>query len=350
MKNPKPQLTIAVTGLNAIDSPGPGVAVIRALHEAESFDCRIIGLAYESLEPGIYMHDIVDKTYHIPYPSTGTEALLNRLKYIQEKENIDVVIPNFDAELYSFIKLKSALEQIGIRSFLPTMNQFEARQKINLPEFGKTYDIKVPKSKAIYTQNEINKLESDYGWPLVIKGKYYDAILAYTREQAVSAYHKISAKWGLPIIVQQFVHGTEYNVTGLGDGAGNTIAAVPMRKQYITDKGKAWGGISITDDKALALTTHFLEKTKWRGAFELELMKDKAGDYYLLEINPRIPAWIYLAVGVGQNIPEALTKLALGIPTEPFTTYEAGKMFVRYAWDMIVSLKEFEQISTTGEL
>ncbi len=59
--NSKPQLTIAVTGLNAIDSPGPGVAVIRALREAESFDCRIIGLAYESLEPGIYMHDIVEK-------------------------------------------------------------------------------------------------------------------------------------------------------------------------------------------------------------------------------------------------------------------------------------------------
>ncbi len=148
---------------------------------------------------------------------------MSRLKYIQEKEKIDVVIPNFDAELYSFIKLKAALEQIGIRSFLPTLDQFESRQKINLPEFGQTYNIKVPKSKAVYTSTEINKLESDYGWPLVIKGKYYDAILAYNREQAVSAYHKISAKWGLPIIVQQFVHGTEYNVTGLGDGSGNTM-------------------------------------------------------------------------------------------------------------------------------
>ena len=64
MKN---KITIAVTGLNAIDSPGPGIAVIRGLKEAASFDTRIIGLAYESLEPGIYMHDLVDKTYQIPY-------------------------------------------------------------------------------------------------------------------------------------------------------------------------------------------------------------------------------------------------------------------------------------------
>ena len=34
----KPKYTIAVTGLNAIDSPGPGISVIRALRNATSFD------------------------------------------------------------------------------------------------------------------------------------------------------------------------------------------------------------------------------------------------------------------------------------------------------------------------
>ena len=43
----KRKLSIAVTGLNAIDSPGPGIAVIRGLREASSFNVRIIGLAYE---------------------------------------------------------------------------------------------------------------------------------------------------------------------------------------------------------------------------------------------------------------------------------------------------------------
>ncbi|MBW7848717.1 MAG: ATP-grasp domain-containing protein [Bacteroidales bacterium] len=350
MTTNKPLFTIGVTGLNAIDSPGPGVAVIRGLREAASFNCRIIGLSYESLEPGIYMHDIVDKTYQIPYPSAGTEVLMSRLEYIHEKEKLDVIIPNFDAELYSFIKLESRLLSMGIHTFLPRMDQFEERHKVNLNDFGKKYQIKVPRSKAIYNVNEAQQLEKDYDWPLVVKGKYYDAILAYNFDQLRAAYNKISAKWGLPIIIQEFIHGTEYNVTGLGDGQGNTIAAVPMRKQYITDKGKAWGGISIADSQALALTDHFLKSTQWRGGFELELMKDKNGDYYLLEINPRMPAWIYLAVGAGQNIPEALVRLAMGWPCPAFNGYKVGKMFVRYAWDMIVDIAEFEQISTTGEL
>jgi len=106
-------------------------------------------------------------------------------------------------------------------------------------------------------------------------------------------FNKISAKWGLPIILQEFAHGTEFNVTGLGDGNGNTISAVPMRKQYITDKGKAWGGIAITDEKLLKLTRHFIKETKWRGAFELELMKNKKGEFFLLEINNSLSILVY---------------------------------------------------------
>jgi carbamoyl-phosphate synthase large subunit len=79
-------------------------------------------------------------------------------------------------------------------------------------------------------------------------------------------------------------------------------------------------------------------------------MKKKDGKFFIMEINPRIPAWVYLAVGVGQNIPEALVKLAMGIKTDAFTTYDVGKMFVRYSWDMIVDLEDFQQISTFGEL
>jgi carbamoyl-phosphate synthase large subunit len=158
------------------------------------------------------------------------------------------------------------------------------------------------------------------------------------------------SKWGLPIIIQEFIRGTEVNVIALGDGKGNTIGAVPMRKTYITDKGKAWGGITLDDEEMLRLTTSIIKQTKWRGGMELELIKTNENKYYLVEINPRIPAWVYLAVGAGQNLPEALVKLALGKKVKPFTSYESGKMFIRYSWDMIVNLNEFEKLSTTGEL
>jgi hypothetical protein len=79
----------------------------------------------------------------------------------------------------------------------------------------------------------------------------------------------------LPVIAQEFVKGTEVNVIALGDGKGNTIAAVPMRKQYITDKGKAWGGITLADEKMMELTRMIIQKTKWKGGMELELIKNQ---------------------------------------------------------------------------
>ncbi len=347
----KKKINVAVTGLNAIDSPGPGVPVIRALKDSKLFDVRIIGLSYESLEPGIYMHDIVDKTYQIPLPSAGKATLLERLKYINSIEKIDVIIPNFDAELFNFIKLADTLKKdLKIKTFLPTLEQFEERHKSNLPEYGKKHKIKTPYSKLIFNVKEIPSLTSEFTYPVVVKGKFYDASIAYSPEQVATYFNKLNAKWGLPIIIQEFVHGQEVNVTAIGDGKGNTIGAVPMRKQYITDKGKAWSGISIDDQNLLKMTRKLIKSTKWKGGMELEIIKTTEGDYYLIEINPRFPAWVYLAVGCGQNHPEALVRLALGEDVKPYKKYDIGKLFVRYSWDMIVELDEFEKISTLGEL
>ncbi|MCK5137418.1 MAG: ATP-grasp domain-containing protein [Bacteroidales bacterium] len=344
------KITVALTGLNNTDNPGPGVPVIRGIRESASFDARILGLAYENLEPAIYMDGVVDKTFQVPYPSEGSDVLVKRILEIHKKDPIDVLIPNFDAELYAFMRSERVLEQAGIHTFLPTLEQFEERHKSNLPEYGKKYDLAVPFSKDITRIDEIGKLKDEFDYPLMVKGKFYDAYLAYNEEQVRMNYNKISAKWGLPVIIQEFIKGTEVNVVALGDGKGNTIGAVPMRKQFITDKGKAWSGITLDNKKLLDLTYKIIKATKWRGGMEVELVKTHKNELYIIEINPRIPAWVYLAVGAGQNLPEALVKLALGMEVEPLKDYEVGKMFIRYSYDLITDLKEFEKLSTLGEL
>ena len=343
-------IVIAVTGLNAIDSPGPGVAVIRAIRDGLNRPVRIIGLAYENLEPGIYMDGICDKTYQISYPAAGPEVLYNAIKYIHDKENIDVIIPNFDAELYNFITIAPRLKALGVHSFLPSFEMFDARDKLNLYAFGQKHSLLVPKDKVIYNSNELAQIGDDFGYPLVVKGKYYDAIVAHTLEQAQKAFYKISAKWGLPIIVQQFINGTEVNIAALGDGEGNATSIIPMRKMYITDKGKAWAGITLEDDALIELAQKFVVATQWRGGFEIEIMKTAKDELYIMEINPRFPAWIYLSAGAGQNQPAALVKMALGEKVPAFTTYDVGKLFIRYSWDLIVDVSKFQQFTAFGNL
>jgi carbamoyl-phosphate synthase large subunit len=349
-KTGKKKIVVAVTALNAIDSPGPGIPVIRSLRDSNDLDVRIIGLSYEALEPGIYMHDIVDKTYQIPYPSAGTDALYERLEHIHAIEKIDVLIPNFDAELFNFILLGENLLKLGIHTFLPRREAFEARDKVNLNSFCKKHDMPTPSDSIIYRVSDISKAAEKLEFPLVVKGKFYDAVVCNSTDQAEKAFYRIQAKWGLPVIIQEFITGTELNVAALGDGQGNAISVIPMRKLYITDKGKAWAGITIDDNVLTSLANRFIKETRWRGGCELEIMLTSDGKPYIMEVNPRFPAWIYLTAAAGQNQPEALVKLALGLKVEPFSGYQAGKVFIRYSWDHIIDISEFQKLSATGEL
>lgn len=82
----------------------------------------------------------------------------------------------------------------------------------------------------------------------------------------------------------------------------------------------------------------------------MELILTSKGEYYLIEINPRLPAWVYLAVGAGQNLPEAMVSLAQGEEVIPYDSYKSGTMFIRYSYDLIKNISDFEKLSIFGEL
>ena len=128
---------IAVTGMNARpDNPGPGVAVARCLREAKNFDGHIVGLGYEALDPGLYLPRYCDAAYLLPYPSSGDAAILERLVEIAEQEQIDALIPCLDAELPSICRLKEALDDMGISTFVPDLEQLTLRNKDRLKELA----------------------------------------------------------------------------------------------------------------------------------------------------------------------------------------------------------------------
>ncbi len=343
-------MNVAVTGLNATDNPGPGVPVIRSLLDAKEFSGNIIGLAYDSLEPGIYMPNIATRSYLIPYPSSGLDALFDRIAFIHSREKLDVIIPTLDSELYGFVKLSERLRAIGIRTFLPTFEQLNLRAKDKLFEFCSSRGVKVPKNILISSFQDLYRIPETFSYPVAVKGIFYEAYIAHNFNDAAAAFEKLRMKWGLPIIVQEYIAGDEFNVVALGDGTGKTVGAVAMRKLYITDKGKGWSGVTVDDKALVSISETVMQELQWRSGMELEFMKAKdTNEYYLLEINPRFPAWIYLATGAGQNLPYALVKLAFNEPPPVFEKYSVGTIFVRYSWDLITSMNEFEKLAIAGE-
>ena len=242
----KKKLSIAVSGLNANNNPGPGVPVIRSIRESPEFEGIITGLAFDPLDPGIYMRGICDNVFLMPYPSQGADHLLERVKEIHSKIPLDVIIPTLDSELDAYIRISGKLDKLGIKSFLPTAEGLKVRSKVyfeRLREIG----ITVPRGESITSITSIYELDQKFKFPVMIKGQFYEAYIAYSPMEAENYFRKISAKWGLPVVIQEFVVGQEYDVMALGDGRGGLIGAVPMKKIQLTENGKAWGGITIDD-------------------------------------------------------------------------------------------------------
>ncbi|MCB5261494.1 MAG: ATP-grasp domain-containing protein [Candidatus Cloacimonetes bacterium] len=339
--------TIAVTGLKTGDNPQPGVAVIRSIRAA-GFAGRIIGLVYDSMESGIYLEDLVDEVYQMPYPSAGAEAFLARIEYIVSKQKIDVIIPTLDSEVILYIRLQDELHKMGIKSYLPTEECFLLRDKTRLASYFPPRGILVPDTMLISDASQI--MNSRDNFPMMIKGSYYEAYKANNYEEALKYFYEIESRWGLPILLQKMIYGDEYNIVIVGDGEGGILGMVPQKKLVITDKGKGFGGVVIDNPELREFATKVISSLKWRGPCELEVMRGYDGLYYLIEINPRFPAWVRLAEGSGQNQPAAVVLKALGQELAELPPCKPGTLFIRHAEDIITDISVMGEVSAKSEL
>jgi len=335
-------MRVAISGLNNTDNPAPGIGVAKSLKNH-----TLIGLSYDANEPGVYQH-IFEKVYLMPYPTLGYEELKNRLSYIKEKSDIEFVFANLDAELPLYIKYQDDLKELGINSYLPSFKCFEMREKRKLAEFSKSIGVKHPKTIEVFSLDELVKAVNEIGFPLMIKGNYYKAFKAINLDEAIEFYYKISNEWGFPILVQQIVNGVEINYVGVGDGE-KLIAGVGMKKLLTTSLGKVWSGVSIKNEKLIEVSKKFVEKIGWRGAFEFEAISD-GKDIYLIEINPRFPAWVYFATSIGVNLPEIILRLSEGEKVEVNLEYPYEKMYVRFTEETVVDFREFSEFSAKKEI
>ena len=348
------EIIVGVTGLNASDNPAPGIGVAKSLKEDHNLNTRIYGLAYDAMEPGIYMDWLIDRSFLIPYPSANADALMERLLYIKHSYGLDVVVPTLDQELPFFIKFAEQLEQEGIYIFLPDEQQFRLRGKDQLETMAKNANITVPAQKVVNSFDELAAAATNIGFPVMLKGVYYKAYRAYSMDEAMSHFSCIVAQWGYPVIVQKVIPGQEMNVIGVGDGQGHAPGLVAVKKMSVTELGKIWTGVTVRNAALLDTAQRFVQASKWRGAFELECMVDN-DDIYVIEINPRFPAWVYFATGVGVNLPSMLVRRAMKhrlaeTNTDTIIDYQAGKLYIRHTAELVRDMEGFQKMVTKGEL
>ncbi len=345
MKN---TITVAVTGIHLGENPQPGPGVIRSLREALGDRVRIVGLAYDVLDSSLYAPALLDEAFLVPYPSAGPVAYLKRLFEIQQQIPLDAVIPCLDLELPVFQEIEGELVAHGVQTFLPRREELANRAKDRLPELARCVGIQTPETHSVFEDHALASLGDRLGFPYVLKGLHCGAEVVRGLGDAMSQFRSLAGKWGLPLLAQRYVEGEEFDVVCLGDGHGRMTGAVAMRKTLLTRMGKAWGAVTIDDPDLLDTARRVVRTLRWRGGCELELLRDKKGGIHLIEINPRFPAWVYLATAAGVNLPYGLLRLALGEEVCSFDKGRAGVICVRHAMETTGTLEDMDALLTQG--
>jgi len=342
--------SIAISGLHRGENPQPGPSVIASIRRLFP-NFRIVGLSYDPLESSLYSEhsDRPDIAYSMPYPEIGPDALLERLETIIRKEDLVLIIPCLDLEIPNFISISAKLREWGIQCALPTKLSLDAISKSNLSDFCRQLNISSPKTKTVISQFQLEQVAEEIGYPVYVKGVFYEAQLANSKQELIKASEDIAKTWGWPLLVQEALIGEEYDIVGLGDGNGNVIKTCMIRKFQRSSTGKGAAGIVIEDPELERLTQCIIGQLRWNGPFELEFLKAQGKPHALFEINPRFPAWVDFPSQIGCNLPGRLIEGLLGKKLTPLNTCATGQMFVRHCIDLVGDVADIAEMSSTGE-
>ncbi len=339
---------IAVSGLHRGENPQPGAGIIRSIRRSLP-NAFIVGLVYDALESGIYVNGGPDVVRTMPYPTNGAGAFLERLDSVLEKTPVDIFIPTLDSEIELLVHLEDEIASRGLVTCLPDKKMLARRAKNNLTVLAGQCGVAVPDTLAVYDVGGALAAAAEFGYPLMVKGQYYDAKKVSTELELADATLQLLAQWGSPVILQRCIRGPEFNALGLGDGEGGIIGLCCIRKTLLSDKGKGLGGMTIADKRLEELCARLIRELRWRGPFEIEVMLDEAsGNYALIEINPRFPAWVDFPSMIGKNFPVTLIEMmTTGKRPEPMERCAAGHFYVRHQIEVLGHIGQFSELATS---
>lgn len=337
-------ISVGITGIHFAGSATAGINLVRSLSALPNIE--LVALSSYPLSCALGMWPSIKQVYLVPPPTQGPRSMLKRLREIVSQRALDVLIPCNDEEVFILSKIQEQLQSLGIQTLLPSSGAVLSVTKDRLYDTGCRLSLPIAKT---WIGKSVATVLGKPVYPVVVKGILCDAYLACSTKEAKVYQQRVRDIWGLPVIFQEFVDGDEYAIVALADRCSCMVGAVAITKVGITEKGKTWCGCTINDHELLSLAADIIHKLRWVGPLEVEVIRDKVSrKYKVIEINPRFPAWVYLAKAAGQNLPEALVRIAMGQVFEPLPAYRTGILFTRVCGYRTYPISYLGQLTTEG--
>ncbi|MEV8020386.1 hypothetical protein AB0O76_29415 [Streptomyces sp. NPDC086554] len=263
-------------------------------------DLRLVGVDYSAESSGLHS-DILDDLVCLPPWS--------RMHLATWSEQIDRLLAPDDAFLIPCLDLEVRLlaTELGShdRVLAPSKSALDLVRKPPL-DAAERLGVRSPEYETDTSWQAIERFVRRSPHGVWVKGEHYDAFRAFTAGEAMALGDIVEQTWGGGWHLEAHVAGQECSIAFCALD-GRLLDAVFMTKAMITVEGKTWAGeVAELDGTLHDRLAGLVADTLWSGGGELELIRGWNGELTLMEINPRLPAWIHGTSVCGANLPAAL--------------------------------------------
>jgi diaminopimelate decarboxylase len=270
----------------------------------------LIGVEYSNRCSGIHWHDFDDIWLQRPWDELNLSTHADEVKKVLDSgalwiSSIDLeimwlanVLPNGHPNLLT--PSKCALDQVS-KPFITAHKDLP----VEIPVFVST-DL---------SDWDLHAFCREHDWKVWLKGPYYEAVRTPDWPTLQHFRQVLSTAWATETLaLQSHVSGYEESIM-FSAYRGEILESVRMQKRDLTELSKTWAGDSAeAPEYILEPLKQVVKELKWTGGAELEMVRDAGDKLWLLEWNPRFPAWVHGSTITGRNIPAALVEGATGIP------------------------------------
>ncbi len=289
--------SVYISGMHSGQSPCAGVGIARSLKKAFPH-IRLIGVDHWQGSSGLH-HESLDDVLLLPqWKQIDKKRHAEFLNSLLEEGHL--WISALDVEVYWLAQNFGTHPNL----IVPSGTALEMTAKPQVAAFG-DLGFRVPEYiSAFSSDSEVHAFCRKNSWQCWLKGPYHEAKRVSSWSSFEKSRNAMKKEWKTKrLFLQKNVVGTEESVCFVAY-EGKLLSAIDMQKRLITPEGKTWAGkVSAVSPEFFTKFGKIIRQLGWSGGGEIEFTRDPDGNKWIIECNPRFPAWIFGSALAGINLP-----------------------------------------------
>ncbi len=253
-----------------------------------------------------------------PFDSGGNAESARNLARLVDDREIDLVVPISDRDALVVAHARQLFPDKGVFFSSATESILVTRSRNRTTGLCRSIGIATPATEFV-THDTAADAARRIGVPCFLK---LSGTVASTGVFAISSDSELDQRLsivprGTEMQLQAMVPGDLVDITGFA-----VNGQVTRSFAFSCDYEHSHGGTPaysrrVFDGRLDALLSRIVHELNWTGGIDLDLLQNRDGDYFLLEINPRFSGTIVFPLKVGIDLPMGYVHLKQQLDDAP---------------------------------